>query len=220
MKKKLSVILLILYVNLFSQENLKVTELPRFSIRANIGIPKVVSSKALRNSFSGVVSPDINVTTYLFSHYFIGVGYNYTYFQAQKYFRDQSVNTNMQMQNGYLKVGYDKFVTNSAFTTVSLNMGYGSSKYQGIVYKSDSLIGKSPTSFSSAFIEPQLGINFLVEPNFGFGGFVSYHYNFSSFNPAYPGFDKWLNYSNLSNKWNASMITLGFGFYYGIGKQK
>ena len=60
----------------------------------------------------------------------------------------------------------------------------------------------------------------LQGPNFGFGGFISYHYNFASFNPAYPGFDKWLDYSQISNKWSISMITVGFGFYYGLGKVK
>ena len=210
----------ILSLSLWAQDDIKVNKLPKFSVRASVGIPKVVSSKALRSSFSAVVSSDIGVNYNLFSSFFVGIGYSHIYFQSQKHFREQFVNTNMQMQNGYLKIGYDHFFSDRGFTTIGLNAGSSSTKYSGIVYKADSLKGKYTTGFSSSYAEPFFGVNFLVEPNFGFGGFISYHYNFSQFNPAYPGFDKWLDYSRISNKWSTSMITVGFGFYYGIGKVK
>lgn len=203
-----------------AQDEIKVTKLPRVSARVNIGIPKVASSTALRNSFSGVMSSDINFDCRLFSNFFAGIGYNHMYFKSQKHFSEQFINTNMQMHNGYLKIGYDHFFSNSAFTTISLNSGYSLTKFAGIQYKNDSLVGKFPTSYSGSFIEPHFGITFLVEPNFGFGGYIGYHYDFSQFNPAYPGFDKWLDYSNISNKWTTSMVSIGFGFYYGISKQK
>ncbi len=203
-----------------AQADIKVTELPKLSIRAGIGIPEVASSKALRSSFSGVISSDININYTLFSNFFIGFGYNHIYFKSQKHFREQFINTNMQMHNGYFKIGYDHFFSDRGFTTISLNAGVSSTKYASIIYKADSLIGKYPTGFTSSFAEPRFGVNFLIEPNFGFGGYISYHYNFASFNPAYPGFDKWLDYSKISNKWSMSLITVGFGFYYGIGKVK
>lgn len=206
-----------------AQADIKVTQLPKFSIRASIGIPKVVSSAALRSSFSSVIATDLCVSYNLYSHFFVGLGYNYIYYKSQKHFRDEiypAINANMQMNNGYIKIGKDHFFSDRGFTTVSLNAGLSSTKYAGLLFKADSLIGKYPTSFTSGYIEPHFGLNFLVEPNFGFGGFISYHYNFAQFNPAYPGFDKWLDYSKITNRWNISMITIGFGFYYGLGKVK
>jgi hypothetical protein len=203
---------------LSSQEK-SAPELPRFSIRVNVGIPKVVSSKAFRNSFSGVITGDASVNCKLFSDFFVGVGYSYTYYKSQKYFRDKNVNTNMQAQNGYIKLGYDKFFNATSFVTISLNAGYNFNQYKGIAYTSDTLRGRNPTQFTSAFVEPMIGIYKIVDPNFAIGAHLSYNYNFSPFNPSYPVFDKWLNYNNLSNKWNMSMITLGFGFYYGLAKK-
>jgi hypothetical protein len=217
-KKIFSIFLLLSFFYCFSQsENNSIpNDLPRFAIRGNVAIPKVVSSKTFQHSFSGVMAADLGMTVKLFSEFFVGVGYSYTYYKPQKAFRDQYINTNMQSHNGFIKLGIDHFFKSNGFATFSLNAGVNYNQYQGIRYKHDSLIGKNPTNFYSGFIEPVIGLYFIVDPNFAIGGHLSYNYNFSQFNPAFPGFDKWYDYSKVSNKWNMSMITLGFGFYYGL----
>lgn len=201
----------------FSQD--KAPQLPKFSIRGNVSIPKVVSSNAFRNSFSGVVSADMNINYKITSDFFVGLGYSYTYYKSQKVFRDQNLNANMQSQNGYLKLGFDKFFSDNGFTTFSINTGYNFNQYNGVIYKNDSLKGKYPTEFDGAFIEPVIGIYFIVDPNFAIGGHISYNYNFSKFDPTYSGFDKYFEYSKVKNNWNMSMINLGFGFYYGLTRK-
>lgn len=215
-------ILLICYLSSFSQDN--IPKLPKFLIRANVGIPKVASSKQFRTSFTGVITADASVNYKLFSNFFVGLGYSYTYFKCQKYFRDplrDNINTNLQVQNGYLKLGYDKFFSDNGFATFSVNMGYSTGEYRSIRYKNDSLIGKYPTSYVTGFIEPMVGLYFIVDPNFAIGGHLSYNYSFTQFNPLSPQFNQWgpSDYTKLSNKWNISMITLGFGFYYGLAKK-
>ncbi len=220
MQKLYLYLLLLVCSYAIAQETEKAPEpLPRFSIRVNCGIPNSVSSSAFRNTFSAVVTGEGTVNCRIFSNFFIGVGYSYTYYQAQKYFRDLTVNTNMQSQNGYIKIGYDKFFSEKGFTTVSLNAGYNYNEYKGIVYKADSLIAKTPTQFTSSFVEPQFGVYFIVDPNVAIGGHIGYNYNFTQFKPNVGGMDKWLDYSRVSNKWNMSSIIIGFGFYYGIGKK-
>ena len=201
----------------FSQD--KAPELPKFSIRGNVSIPKVVSSSAFRNSFSGVMAGDLSVNYKLTPNFFVGLGYSYTYYKSQKVFREQNLNANMQSQNGYLKLGIDKFFSDNGFVTFSLNTGYNSNKYSGVVYRHDSLRGKNPTQFVSAFAEPIIGIYLIVDPNFAIGGHISYNFNLSKFDQTYPGFDKWFDYGRVKNNWNMSMITLGFGFYYGLARK-
>lgn len=222
MKYFLSYLLALNFLLSFSQD--KADELPKFSIRANVGIPKIASSQQYRTSFTGVITADANVNYKLFSNFFVGIGYSYTYYKCQKYFRDplrDNINTNLQTHNGYLKLGYDKFFSDKGFATFSVNMGYGMSEYGSVRYKHDSLIGKYPTSYSNAFVEPMIGLYFIVDPNFAIGGHISYNYSFTQFNPLYPQFNQWGpdGYTKLPNKWNMSMITLGFGFYYGLAKK-
>jgi hypothetical protein len=205
------------YLVSFCQESKP--DLPKFSIRSNISIPKVVSSNAFRNSFAGAITADINFDYKLFSNFYCGLGYAYTYFKPQKVFRDQRVNSNLQAQNGYLKLGYDHFFSNTGFISTSLNTGYNYSSFNGNVYKNDSLKGKYPTTFSTIFIEPMVGVYFIVDPNFAIGATLSYNYNFAKFNPDYAGYNQWFTYKNVKNNWNMSMITFGFGFYYGLSKK-
>lgn len=202
----------------FAQD--KAPTLPRFSIRGNVGIPNVASSSAFRNSFSGVITGDANVNCKLFSGFFVGIGYSYTYYKSQSYFKDKNINANLQTQNGFIKIGYDKFFSDNGFVTLSLNGGYNFNQYGSVAYAHDSLKGKYPTQFSSSFVEPTIGVYFVVDPNFAIGGHISYNYNFSLFDPKYPGFDRWLNYDKISNKWNMSVVTIGFGFYYGLTNKK
>jgi hypothetical protein len=217
MKFILSYIIIMSCLVSFSQD--KAPELPKFSLRGNVSIPKVVSSNAFRNSFSGVMAGDMNISYKLTSDFFVGLGYSYAYYKSQKVFRDQNLNANMQSQNGYLKLGFDKFFSDNGFATFSINTGYNFNKYSGVVYKNDTLKGKYPKEFASAFIEPMIGLYFIVDPNFAIGGHISYNYNFSKFDPTYPGFDKYFEYSKVKNNWNMSMITLGFGFYYGLTRK-
>ncbi len=202
----------------FSQD--KAPTLPRFSIRGNVGIPKIVSSKAFRYSFSGVGTADISINTKLFSDVFFGIGYSYTYFKTQKTFRDRNINTTLQSQNMYVKFGYDYFYRDNAFATFSLNSGLNTNKYTDVIYANDSLKNKFPKEFTSVFIEPVVGLYFIVDPNFAIGGHISYNYNLSQFNPAYSGMDHTFNYGTVSNRWPMSMITFGFGFYYGLARKK
>ena len=208
-------------------------ELPRFALRANIGIPKIVSSEQYRNSFSGVITGEIGITCKLVSNYFFGVGYSYNYFKAQRYFRentDPRINASMQMHGGYLKLGYDHFFKENAFTTISFNMGYQSGKYYGLQYPvRDTVRSGHITDFGNAYVEPMIGVYFIVDPNFAFGAHLSYSYNFQQFNASNIGFDKFgfakspdkpRAYNDLHNKWGMSMITLGFGFYYGLVRKR
>lgn len=202
----------------------KTPELPKFSIRANIGIPKIASSTQFRHSFSGVITADANVNYKLFSNFFAGIGYSYTYFKCQKYFRDpqhDNINTILRVQNGYLKLGYDKFFSPKGFATFSANLGYCTGEYSSVRYKNDSLKGKYPTTYVTAFVEPMIGLYFIVDPNFAIGGHLSYNYSFAPFNSLSPQFNQWGpdGYTQLSNKWNMSMVTLGFGFYYGLARK-
>ena len=223
-----SIICLCWFRGLSQDISFRAPELPRVAIRANIGIPKIVNSEMYRNSFSGILSGEAGITYKLFSNYIVGIGYNYNYFKAQRYFRENAnINASMQLQGGFLKIGYDHFFSPTAFTTISLNMGYQNGRYRGLMFAHDSLEGKYPTQFNNAYVEPMIGVYFIVDPDFAFGAHLSYSYNFEQYNPLYTGFNKFgfaksvdkpKAYNDLSNKWGMGMITLGFGFYYGIRK--
>ena len=219
--------------SVFGQEEgpTKGPDLPKVAMRANLGIPKIVSSQKYRNSFSGVFSGEFGLSYKLAGNYFFGLGYNYNYFKAQRYFRentDPKINASMQMHGGFLKLGHDHFFKSNAFTTVSLNMGYQAGKYYGLQYPlRDTIRAPYSSQFGNVFFEPMVGVYFIVDPNFAFGAHLSYSYNAQVFSAEDIGFDKFgfsataseKGYNALKNNWGMSMFTLGFGFYYGFQRK-
>lgn len=234
MRKYVFYLVLCLCANsLFGQDegSGKGPDLPKVAMRANLGIPKIVSSQKYRNSFSGVFSGEIGLSYKLAGNYFFGVGYNYNYFKAQRYFRENvnpRINASMQMHGGFLKLGHDHFFKSNAFTTLSLNIGYQSGKYYGLEYApTDSIRTPYAAQFGNVYFEPMVGVYFIVDPNFAFGAHLSYSYNTQVFSAEDIGFNKFgfgssatgKGYNALSNNWGMSMITLGFGFYYGFQRK-
>ena len=217
--KHLFISVLLLQGLVICAQDAKIPVPPRFTLRINCGIPKITSSQLLRNSFSGVVMADGNLNVKLFSNFFVGGGYSYSYFKAQRALSDVGIFTNMQLQNGYLKIGFDKFISENQFLTFSVNTGYNYTFFQGIKYPHDSLVGRVPTNFTSTFVEPQIGFYFLNDDNIAIGAQIGYYYNFSKFDIRQPVLDKWLtNSSKLKNNWDISAINISIGIYYGIGK--
>jgi hypothetical protein len=227
-------VLCLLCTDAFCQDepsSFRAPQLPRVAVRANLGIPKIISSQKYRNSFSGVFSGEIGVSYRLVSNYFFGIGYNYNYFKAQRYFRENAtpkINASMQMHGGFLKLGYDHFFKPTAFTTISLNLGYQTGRYYGLQYAlKDTIRAPYTNVFGNAYVEPMIGVYFIVDPDFAFGMHLSYSYNMQQFSAEDIGFNKFgfgststtKSYNDLHNKWGMSMITLGFGFYYGIRKK-
>lgn len=227
------VVLCLVCTGAFCQESpSRAPDLPKVAMRANLGIPKIVSSQKYRNSFSGVFSGELGFTYKLAGNYFFGLGYNYNYFKAQRYFRENAnpnLNASMQMHGGYLKLGHDHFFKSNAFTTVSVNLGYQAGKYYGLQYPvRDTIRAPYTPQFGNAFIEPMVGVYFIVDPNFAFGMHLSYSYNLQQFSAEDIGFDKFgfsgsangdKAYNQLGNGWGMSMFTLGFGFYYGFQRK-
>lgn len=217
--KHILIIIFVLALEFSNAQEAQSVSAPRVTTRFNCGIPKVTSSQLFRNSFTGVVFADANVNVKLFSNVFVGVGYTYSFLKTTPALSNMGVFTTMESQQGYLKLGYDHYLSNNQFVSFSLNSGYGISQYKKINYPNDSLIGRVPTQFNSPFIEPQVGFYLLNDDGIALGINLGYNFNLYKYDSRAPVIDKWLtNNDKLSNKWNMSAIKLSLGIYYGFGK--
>src|ERR1043166_4640893 len=149
--------------------------LPRFSVRASCGIPKIIGSQAWRLSFLGVYDAGITFNLRVASNLTIGVGYKNAMFNATSTYRYKGVYTQQRIHDGVLRIGLDKITGPKSFVSYSISGGYGWSQYVGVRAAKDSLNGKYPTTFTAAFIRPEFNANFLIEDNFAFGIFVAWN---------------------------------------------
>lgn len=213
-------VLIIFSLSVFSQNEVKL--LPRFAIRAECNVPKVIGSQAYRISFNGLYDGGIKFTARLKNNFCLGLGYDNALFNTTTLFRDpygRNINTRQQVHNGVFSFVYDKITGEKSFLTLSLNTGANYNKYTGVVALYDSLYSNVPTEFVAAFIRPEISINFLVEDNFAFGIHCSYNMSLYYFDPKLCRLDRYENYGKYKNKSNVGWISFGFGFYYGFKRK-
>ncbi len=195
---------------------------PPFTIRGNIGIPKVLSSERFRTAFSAVVQGNISANLRLFDNFYAGVGYEYCSFQnnkkewsAQIVTKSGAVyyKTNLIGHGGFLKLGYDNFFSEIGYASYSLNTGFMSLHYTGAF--PDSSAANQPfvsTKFSAPYVQPEIAVHFLAEKGVSFSVFLGYTTLFYKFDPKAPRFNAIGKVTEKRNNYVMSWLNIGFGF--------
>lgn len=194
--------------------------LPRFSIRGSCAIPKIIGSQAFRLSFTGIYDAGITFNLRITEKLTVGIGYQNALFNQTSFFRYKGLDTKLQVNNGLVRIGYDKPTGPKSFISLSLTSGFGVNQYMAVKAEADSLNGKYPTFFTSTFLRPEFSGNFLVEDNFAFGVLIAYNMVLATYDPNLNCFATYENFSKYRNKANMGWISFGFNFYYGPKKKK
>ena len=160
----------------------------------------------------------------------IGLGYKNALFKQQLYFNQKGLNTRQQVHDVYLRLAHDRIFSDLGFVSFALDAGYSFNQYTNVKFSKDSLNGKNPTSFTGAFLRPELSIYFMVEESFAFGFTFSYNYCLYNYDTKYNGFGSYADSKSTStniidegvgyrNKAYMGWFSFGFGFYYGFKKK-
>lgn len=191
-------------------------KLPLVSLRLNAGIPNPTSNEVFRKKFIGIYETNLAVTFRLAKWGFIGVGFKNGLLSVSNRLK-YGINTKMQMNTAFVKVGYNKFHTNKIFSTFYLNMGYNKSLFTNVVC----LEGTPPDPHVSApVIEPGYSINFFAEDNMTLGFYTSINFMTWRFDPHQVCFEQVTSLSGLSTSRNTSYINIGLEMYWGLVKKK
>ena len=190
-----------------------------FAVRFSSTLPAPVSNAVLRTKFRGIYEMNLSLNIRLTNSFFAGFGFKNGLLGLNSIPNPNTslpLQTKMQLNTGYVKLGYNKFHTENVFSTFAVNVGYNSSVFTGIVDVKSPVLDKT---FSSVLIEPEYSINFAVEENFAIGIFVSYNYMPTAFSPVNIALQDVTSLSGLKTSTATGIINFGFGFYYGFGKK-
>lgn len=191
----------------------------RFTVRGNIGIPKAISSKMFRTSFAGLYEGNLSGNMRMFDNFYIGVGYQNSHFQNNRFLRQQVFNARVPydtrcVANGaFIRLGYDKFFSENSYVGYALNTGYAMCNYLNI--NADTSLANrpyGPEKFNAVFLQPEMSVNFIVDQTMAFSFFFSYNTLLSKFNPRSPRFNQFQEVSSVGNRYVMSWLTLGVGF--------
>jgi hypothetical protein len=195
------------------------------TVRGNIGIPKPVSSKMFRKSFTGIYEANVSVNLCLVGNLHAGAGYQHSFLRNNDFLKFHYFNasipysTRLSGHAGFARVGYDKFFSDKGYMSYALNGGMMSCRYLNV--NEDTTAANKPfgaTRFSVPFLQPELTVNFIAERYLSFSLIFSYTTLFSTYDPKAPRFGQFAEVTNASNRYMMSWINFGFGFNVLIGK--
>ncbi|MDO8998725.1 MAG: hypothetical protein Q7W45_03095 [Bacteroidota bacterium] len=208
----------------FSQSDKKENAL--FTIRGNIGIPRVIGSQMFRTTFAGLYEANLSANVKLFDNFFIGVGYQNTQFQNNKFLKFQyfnasiPYNTRLLSSGIFLKLGYDKFFSDKNYASFSLNSGLMLNEYFNV--NADTSKSNKPfglLNFTAPYVQPEVSLNFTVEKHLSFSILLSYTTMFYKYDPKAPRFNQFQEVKDSRNRYFMNWINIGFGFNILLNKK-
>jgi hypothetical protein len=229
MAKAFLAVLLVSGGFLFPQDKVLDKQNAAFTIRGNIGIPRVISSQMFRTCFSGVYETNLSVNARLAGNFFVGLGYQNTHFQNNKFLKFQyfnasiPYNTRIMAHAGFIKVGTDKFFSPTGYMSYSLNSGLMQLQYQNVNADTSQL--NKPyglQTYITPYVQPEMSVNFIVDEKqtMSLSIMLSYTTLFSKFDPRAPRFNHFEEISKKNNRYNVSWFNIGFGFTVLINKKQ
>lgn len=201
-----------------------------FTVRGNVGIPKIVSSKKFRTSFAGIYEANLSVNVRTFSNFYMGVGYQNTQFQNNKFLKQKtynngsivvSYNTRLLCHGIFFKIGYDKFFSEKkGYFSYSINTGYMVSEYRNLNADTTNYNRPYPSiKINAIYIQPEVSANFIVDDKMSFSLMLSYTSLFSRYDARAPRFNQFEEIRNVSNKYLMAWLNFGVGFQVLINRK-
>lgn len=220
MKKVLLAILFFASAAVFAQK--ADGENPFFTIRGNVGIPRSTGTMMFRNAFSGIYEVNLSFDFKLFSNFRAGVGYQNDLFKVNKrfvYYKAQngslSYNTQIITHGGFLRLGYDQFVSKTTYMNYSLNSGMMFANYTSVIADTSAANQPyGPLKFSAPYVQPELSVNFIVgeERLMSLSIMLSYTTQFYKFDPKSPRMNQFSEVYIKENRYYPNWINIGLGF--------
>lgn len=185
----------------------------RITIRGGCTVPHPLSNGAFKKSLTGIYYANFSAGFRPFSHFYIGGVYHNGLFKTAAN-KIAEVNTALQVNSIGARVGYDHFISDVIFFSPALNVGRTYGRYTGVICKPPQEVGV--IAYNANYIEPELNLYFIVDPNFAIGINLSNTLINHTFDPYAVCFNQYESYSDTELRGNSVSINFGFGFYYGF----
>lgn len=184
----------------------------RISFRGSCTVPHPVANGAFRKSLTGIYDASFSASARPFSTLHVGLVYKNGLFKTAAN-KIAEVNTALQLNSFGGRIGYDHYLSETVFFAPAINAGRSYGKFTGVICLQPQETDKR---FSAMYIEPELNMYFIVDPNFAIGVNLSATYIDHTFDPYAVCFNQYKGYSPAELRGPSMLVNLGFGFYYGI----
>ncbi|HET6225073.1 MAG TPA: hypothetical protein VFF27_02265 [Bacteroidia bacterium] len=191
-----------------------------FNPYVSVCVPNPMNNKALKKNFAGVYEINAAIDIGIFKGIFVGAGYKNATLKVTGLVGAQNFHYNplMKMDNAGIRVGFKTFIGAKNRIVYSASFTMGNSMIHFTKMENDS-IKPAVTKYSTSYIEPEMGIYFLVESNFSVGVTMSYGLYHKQFDPYEIGLNQVKPIGTVGSG-STQILSFGFGVCYNFLKKK
>lgn len=188
---------------------------PKFTYNIELGLPVAVANRPFDDIMQGLVSANSFVQYSFPFHLNVGAGIKYSYFVVNQFATTTPVHGGIHSGGGFVKVGYDKFVTDRFAIDLGVKVGYMDNY---ILTDKNKENGTNPVRIQSSLIEPVIGLILTADERNSYRLNIGYVIQGYGFQPKLLGVNSNENYNtdNFNNPTQYFYVGFGYTFYFGV----
>jgi len=182
---------------------------PKHTLNVELGLPNGFSNPAFKSIMQGLVSLAPYYQFDFSNHLTIGGGVRYSYFAVNEFKVPSPVYGGMHSVGGFVKLGWQKFLSDRFATDIGLKVGYMQQYFD--TDRNDSL-GVNPLNVNCFYIEPALGLILTADEQNSYRFFASYGWSGFGFKPSMIGLETFGGYDPSEFDKLTGFLIIGFGY--------
>ncbi len=187
---------------------------PKHTFNLELGLPNSFSNKAFNDVMQGLVQVE-PYYQYAFKNGIIaGLGVGYQYMGINEFKVPVKVDGGLHSGRGFLKIGYERFVTSNFAFDLALKIGYSANYFKTSI--NDTLLGKAFQQ-NSLYIAPTIGLILKADEVSSYRLFVGYSFQDFNFNLSMLGLQTIGGYTPSELNRISTVLTVGFGYTHYFG---
>ncbi len=194
---------------------------PKYTFNVELGLPVTLQNTPFNDVMQGLVGVSIYQQYSFPFHLNIGAGVRYSLFTINEFAVVDPVIGSMHTAGAFLKIGYDKFLTDRFAIDFGVKCGYSLNFSSTRENNTDGdIINRTNLSNGSIQIEPTLGLILLADENSSFRFTLGYNIQGTGFSPRFIGLSSDSNWDPNKYTSPTQFLVVGFGYTYYFRKNK
>lgn len=189
---------------------------PKHTFNIELALPNSTMGKPFKDIMQGLVNVEPYYQYAFKNHIVVGAGLRYTYFTINQFKVPQPVKGGLHAAGAFVKVGWEKFLTERFALDLSVRGGYSQNFYA--TNRNDTL-GINPLQVEAAYIQPTIGLILSADETSSYRLVLGYNIQGYRFNTSMLGLATQGGYSDKDFAKNASFFIIGFGYTHYFKKK-
>jgi hypothetical protein len=177
----------------------------KHSYTIDFSVPVSIANKPFKGVMQGFLRGSVSYQYSLKNKINFGLGFNYTYFQVNRFKMTPNIVGGMHILNSFAKIGYESFFNERIGYDIGIKSGFSN-----IIFHSDAL--QTDKKFNTHFFEPYTSFVLTADDKSSFKWTLTYNFLLLGFQPNFIGDLTSGEHSEKELNRITRYLTFGFSF--------